>query len=401
MKQMLLTLCALVALTTAAGQTTPEAEKPEGYVFTEVKTLPATSVKDQSRSGTCWCFATISFIESEILRNGGPELDLAEMWIVRNIYFEKAVKYARLHGSLNLAVGGQCHDVTNGIRTYGIVPEEVYPGLNYGYDKANFNEIDAVIKAYMDAVIQNKGGRLTTAWEAGLNGILDAYFGVRPEKFTYNGKEYTPLSYAASLPVDMDDYIEITSFTHHPFYTQFAVEVPDNWSWSTSWNVPLAELMEVIDASVAKGYTVAWATDVSEKGFSRDKAVGIVPEADLEGMGGTEAEKWGKLTEREKQAALYKFEKPGKELTITQELRQKAFDNYETTDDHGMHITGTATDQAGNHYYKVKNSWAVLPPYAGYYYFSKPFVAYKTTSVMVNKNALPKQTAQRLGIKTK
>ena len=402
MKKLFLALFLLGTAAGAAAQS-PETPEAEGYQFTDVNILPATSVKDQSRSGTCWCYSTLSFIESEILRAGGPELDLSEMWIVRNIYFEKAVKYVRLHGSLNLAVGGQAHDVTYGIQAYGIVPEEVYPGLNYGTDKPDFDEIDAVIKAYADAVIRaaekRSGGKLTTAWQAGLNGILDAYFGPRPETFTYEGKEYTPQSFAASLPVDMDDYIEFTSFTHHPFYTQFSMEVPDNWNWDKVWNVTLDEMMQIVDTSLERGYTIAWGSDVSEKGFSRTKGIAIIPEADLEGMEGTEAEKWGKLTEREKEAALYTFDKPGKERAITQELRQQAYDNYETTDDHGMQIVGTAVDQKGNPYYKVKNSWDVTGPYDGYWYFSRPFVAYKTMTVLVNRNAVPKEILRKIGLK--
>ena len=402
MKKPILAALALCYALGAAAQT-PDTAAPEGYRFTDVKILPVTPVKDQSRSGTCWCYSTLSFLESEILRAGGPELDLSEMWIVRNIYFEKAVKYVRLHGSLNLAVGGQAHDVLHGIEAYGIVPEEVYPGLNYGYDKPNFDEIDAVIKAYADAVIKAGGkrsdSRLTTAWQAGLNGILDAYFGPMPGKFTYRGREYTPASFAASLPIDLGDYIEFTSFTHHPFYTEFAMEVPDNWNWDKVWNVPLDEFMQIIDNSLEKGYTISWGTDVSEKGFSRTKGLGIVPEADFEGMQGTEAEKWGKLTQKEKDEALYKFDKPGRERTVTQELRQKGYDNYETTDDHGMQIVGTATDQNGTPYYKVKNSWNTTGPYDGYWYFSRPFVAYKTMTVLVNKNAVPKAILKKIGVK--
>jgi len=386
----------LLALSIAVSATAQEKQEAEGYQFTDLKTLPATSVKNQSRSGTCWCFSTLSFLESEIMRNGGKAEDLSEMWIVRNIYFEKAVKYARMHGSLNLAVGGAAHDVIDGIRKYGIVPEEVYPGLNYGTTLPDFSEIDKVVKAYMDAVI--KGKPLTTAWQRGLDAIFDAYFGEKPEKFTWEGKEYTPLTYAESLPIDMDDYVDVTSFTHHPFYRPFILEIPDNWAWGVSYNVPLDDMMRIIDHSIEKGYTVGWGTDVSEKGFSRTKALAVVPEADLDGMSGTEAEKWGKLTDREKEAALYKFDKPGKEKQITQEMRQQAFDNYETTDDHGMHIVGLAKDQNGNLYYKVKNSWAVMPPYGGYYYFSRPFTAYKTTTVTVNKNALPSDIREKLGL---
>lgn len=400
MKKILLSAVALCIALAISAQN-PDTTAAEGYQFTDTKTLATSPVRDQSRSGTCWCYSTLSFLESEILRASGHMTDLSAMWIVRNVYFEKAVKYVRLHGSLNLAVGGQAHDVIGGIEKYGIVPTEVYPGLNYGYDKPDFDEIDAVIKAYADAVIKagdKKNRHLSTAWQEGLNGILDAYFGVRPEKFTFEGKEYTPQSYAASLPLKLNDYIEITSFTHHPFYTRFAMEVPDNWNWDKVWNVPLEEMMATIDRAIATGYTVAWGTDVSEKGFSRDKAIGIIPEADLESMAGTEAEKWGQLSEKEKEAALYKFDKPGKERVISQEIRQAAYDNYETTDDHGMQIVGTAVDQCGNPYYKVKNSWGVRKPYDGFYYFSRPFVAYKTMTILVNKAALPNEVARKIGV---
>ena len=401
MKNLLLSALAVCLACTATAQTADQNDSASGYEFTDVKLIPTTPVKDQSRSGTCWCFSTLSFLESEILKAGGPEMHLSEMWIVRNIYFEKAVKYVRLHGSLNLAVGGQAHDVLHGIEAYGIVPEEVYPGLNYGTEKPDFHELSVVLKAYLDGVLKaaESGKPLSTAWKRGFNALLDEYFGPMPETFTYEGKEYTPESFAASLPIDLGDYIEFTSFTHHPFYSEFAMEVPDNWNWDKVWNVPLDEFMQIIDNSLEKGYTIAWGTDVSEKGFSRTKGLGIVPEADLEGMEGTEAEKWGKLTQKEKDEALYKFDKPGKERTITQEMRQTAFDNFETTDDHGMLIMGIAEDQNGTPYYKVQNSWNTVPPYDGFWYFSKPFVAYKTTSIMVNKNAIPKEIAKKLGLK--
>lgn len=329
-------------------------------------------------------------------------MHLSEMWIVRHSFMDKAEKYVRMHGTINFAEGGASHDVTEGIKAHGIVPFEVYPGLNYGTEKPDFHELSVVLKAYLDAVVKtgDKSGKaLSTAWKRGFDAILDEYFGPLPETFTYEGKEYTPETFAAQLPIDLDNYIDISSFTHHPFYTQFIIEVPDNWMWGTVYNVPLDEMMQIIDHALEQGYTVSWGTDVSEKGFSRTKAIGIVPEADTESMSGTEAERWGKLTDKEKEAALYKFDKPGKERTITQQMRQTAFDNYETTDDHGMLIMGTATDQAGNRYYKVQNSWNVLPPYDGFWYFSRPFVAYKTTSIMVNKQALPKEIAKKLGLK--
>lgn len=401
MKNLMLSLIALCLALTAGAQTA-DTTSAEGYRFTDTKIIPTTAVKDQSRSGTCWCFSTLSFLESEILRAGGPAMHLSEMWIVRHSFMDKAEKYVRMHGTINFAEGGASHDVTEGIKAHGIVPFEVYPGLNYGTEKPDFHELSVVLKAYLDAVVKtgDKSGKaLSTAWKHGFDAILDEYFGPLPETFTYEGKEYTPETFAAQLPIDLDNYIDISSFTHHPFYTQFIIEVPDNWMWGTVYNVPLDEMMQIIDHALEQGYTVSWGTDVSEKGFSRTKAIGIVPEADTESMSGTEAERWGKLTDKEKEAALYKFDKPGKELTVTQQMRQTAFDNYETTDDHGMLIMGTATDQAGNRYYKVQNSWNVLPPYDGFWYFSRPFVAYKTTSIMVNKQALPKEIARKLGLK--
>ena len=401
MKNLMLSLIALCLALTAGAQTA-DTTSAEGYRFTDTKIIPTTAVKDQSRSGTCWCFSTLSFLESEILRAGGPAMHLSEMWIVRHSFMDKAEKYVRMHGTINFAEGGASHDVTEGIKAHGIVPFEVYPGLNYGTEKPDFHELSVVLKAYLDAVVKTgvkSGKALSTAWKRGFDAILDEYFGPLPETFTYEGKEYTPETFAAQLPIDLDNYIDISSFTHHPFYTQFIIEVPDNWMWGTVYNVPLDEMMQIIDHALEQGYTVSWGTDVSEKGFSRTKAIGIVPEADTESMSGTEAERWGKLTGKEKEAALYKFDKPGKERTITQQMRQTAFDNYETTDDHGMLIMGTATDQAGNRYYKVQNSWNVLPPYDGFWYFSRPFVAYKTTSIMVNKQALPKEIARKLGLK--
>lgn len=400
MKRLMLSAVAFCLALTAAAQTDTNNDSAPGYLFTDVKVIETTPVKDQSRSGTCWCFSTLSFLESEIIKAGGEPMHLSEMWIVRHSFMDKAEKYVRMHGTLNFAEGGAAHDVTEGIREHGIVPFEVYPGLNYGTAKPDFHEISEVLKSYLDAVIRAAGNKpLSTAWKRGFNAILDEYFGVLPETFTYEGKEYTPESFAASLPISMDDYVDVSSFTHHPFYSRFIIEVPDNWMWAEVYNVPLEEMMQIVDNALENGYTVAWGTDVSEKGFSRTKGIGVIPEADLEGMSGTEAERWGKLTEQEKEAALYKFDKPGKERTITQEMRQTSFDNWETTDDHGMLIMGVAKDQNGTPYYKVQNSWNTVALYDGFWYFSKPFVAYKTTSLMVNKNAIPKEIAKKLGLK--
>lgn len=400
MKKMLTLLVALCA-TMAAWAQAPEAKAAEGYQFTDIKVIETTPVKNQNRSGTCWCYSTMTFLEAEILRAGGEAVHLSEMFAVRHAYMKKAEMYVRMHGHLNFAEGGAAHDVTEVIKEYGIVPNEVYTGMNYGTELADFHEITPVMTAYLDAVIKagdTSRRPLTTAWKRGFNAILDEYFGELPETFVWKGKEYTPKSFAESLPIDMDDYIDLSSFTHHPFYEQFVLEVPDNWMWGQVYNLPMEEMMRVVDHALENGYTLAWGTDVSEKGFSRTKAIGVIPETDPKSMSGTEAERWGSLTAKEREAALYSFEKPTKERDITQEMRQEAFDNYETTDDHGMVIVGTAKDQNGTIYYKVQNSWDTVKPYDGFWYFSKPFVAYKTTDLMVNKKALPKDIAKKLGL---
>ena len=400
MKRLMLSAVAFCLALTAAAQTDTNNDSAPGYQFTDVKVIETTPVKDQSRSGTCWCFSTLSFLESEIIKAGGEPMHLSEMWIVRHSFMDKAEKYVRMHGTRNFAEGGAAHDVTEVIREHGIVLCVGFPGLIYGTAIPDFHEISEVLNSYLDAVIRAAGNKpLSTAWKRGFNAILDEYFGVLPETFTYEGKEYTPESFAASLPISMDDYVDVSSFTHHPFYSRFIIEVPDNWMWAEVYNVPLEEMMQIVDNALENGYTVAWGTDVSEKGFSRTKGIGVIPEADLEGISGTEAERVGKLTEQEKEAALYKFDKPGKERTITQEMRQTSFDNWETTDDHGMLIMGVAKDQNGTPYYKVQNSWNTVAPYDGFWYFSKPFVAYKPTSLMVNKNAIPKEIAKKLGLK--
>jgi bleomycin hydrolase len=374
-------------------------EEQKGYEFTVLKEISVTSVKDQHRSGTCWSFASTSFFEAELLRQGKGEYDLSEMFIVWNTYYDKAERYIRWHGNLNFGAGGAFHDVTEIIENVGIVPESVYSGKVIGEEGHVHGEMDAAIKGYMDGVMKNRNRKLTPVWKEGLAGILDAYLGEYPDRFIYEGKEYTPGTFAQSLGLDMNDYVEIGSYTHHPFYEKFIIEVPDNWMLDEIYNVPLEEMMEVIDHALENGYTVAWGADVSEKGFSWKNGVAIVPDADLEDMTGTERERWEALTEKEKREMLYKFEGPGKEKGITQEMRQEAFNNYQTTDDHGMHITGMAEDQEGNEYYLVKNSWGTDGnDYEGYFYASKPFVAYKTIDVMVHKDAIPDNIREKLDL---
>ncbi|MFP4525226.1 MAG: aminopeptidase C [Bacteroidales bacterium] len=396
-KHNLYTLLFLITLLITAPSFAQDEET--GYEFTTVEELPATSVKNQYRSGTCWSFSGISLLESEMIRMGKEAVDLSEMWIVRHAYSDKAEKYVRFHGHLNFAGGGAFHDVTNMIKEYGIVPESVYDGLEYGEDKHVHGEFDAVLKGYVDEVMENKNKKLTPVWHDGFNKLLDTYMGEKPEKFTFEGKEYTPESFASEyVGINPDDYIELSSYTHHPFYSKFILEVPDNWAYGEVYNVPVDELIEVIDHAIESGYTVAWASDVSEKGFSWKNGVAIVPSEDIEDMTGTEQSKWEDLTEEEKEEMMYSFEEPVPEKKITQEMRQEAFNNWKTTDDHGMHITGIAKDQNGTKYYKVKNSWSDKDHiYDGYLYASEAFVRYKTMDIMIHKDALPEEIADKLG----
>ena len=399
LKSLFLAVTILISVI-VSGQDIKEGVKDSGYQFTLIKEIPCTSVKDQYRSGTCWSFSGLGFLEAEMLRLGKPTVDLSEMFVVYHSFSDKAVKYVRLHGNLNFGAGGAFHDVTNVIKKYGIVPEEVYRGLNYGEEKHVHGELDRVLLDNVKAVVENPNKKLTTAWNEVFNSTLDTYFGDLPKTFNYQGKEFTPQSFAHDfVGLNMDDYVEITSFTHHPFYSKFIIEIPDNWSWDEVYNVPLNEMEEIIDNSINTGYTIAWAADVSEKGFSTSqKGVAIIPVADTTNMTNAEITKWEKETEKERNEELYKLAKPGKEKVITQELRQMDFDNYQTTDDHGMLIVGTAKDEAGNMYYKVKNSWGDYNKYDGYFYASKPFVAYKTTSIMVHKDAIPKNIRKKMNL---
>jgi bleomycin hydrolase len=371
------------------------------YKFTVLKEIPTTSVKSQDRSGTCWSFSTISFIESEIIRKGLGEYDLSEMFIVRNTYFDKGMKYVRFHGKLNFGAGGAFHDVFYVMDKYGLVPETVYPGLNYGKDIHihNHGELDDVTVAFLDAVIKNSNKTLTTAWKNAYAGILDAYLGDYPTTFKYNGESFTPKTFARKLELNASDYVEIGSYTHHPFYEQFVLEVPDNWMYDKINNLPLDEMMEVMYYALENGYSIAWGADVSEKGFSWKNGIAIVPSEERPDLSGTEKEKWEKLTESEKKRALYKFDKIVPEKVITQEMRQEGFDNYSTTDDHGMHITGLARDQEGNKYFIVKNSWGNNNHiYDGYFYASEAFVRLKTIDFVVHKDAIPKKIRKKLGL---
>ena len=377
-----------------------KSNQPKGYQFTDIKRLPATSVKDQARAGTCWSWSGISFFESEMIRMGKEPIDLSAMYIVRHAYSDKATKFVRLHGSMNFAVGGAFCDVMHVIKNYGIVPMDVYKGLNYGEPNHAFGEIDDVLAGYVNAVIKNSNKKLSTAWKKGFDGILDAYLGEEPEKFEYKGKEYTPRTFADEVVgLNMDDYVSLTSFTHHPFYSQFAIEVPDNWLWGMSYNLPIDELAQVMSNAIDNGYTFAWASDVSERGFQTSQpGVAVVPTTDTKEMSGAEIAKWEAMPKGNQTPDAFR-QGPAPEKEITQEMRQQEFDNYLTTDDHGMHVIGKAKDQNGTVYYIVKNSWNQYNKFGGYFYASEPFMKYKTMNIIVHKNAIPKDVRKKLGIK--
>ena len=371
----------------------------EGYEFTVVKENPITSIKNQANSGTCWSFAGVSFLESELLKMGKGTHDLSEMYIVRRNYEDQAVKYVRLHGHLNFSPGGSFADVIETIDEYGVVPENEYRGLEYGEENHKHGEVDHILSNYVKAVVANKNRSLSPVWFDAYNGILDTYFGEKPANFQYNGKTYTPQSLAAELELKSDNYVSLTSFTHHDFYTQFPIEIPDNWRWANSYNLPLDEFIEAIDNALMNGYTVAWATDVSEIGFSRS-GIAIVPDLEASENAGSDQAHWLGLSAGERSSEIRS--KIGKEVLkekeITQEERQVGYDNFETTDDHGMHIYGIAKDQHGNKYYMVKNSWGETGPYDGFWYASEAFVRYKSTNVTINKAGLPKSIATKLNV---
>lgn len=395
MKLHLILSAAFLALMSYAASAQEASKAPE-YEFTVVKENPVTSIKNQYRSGTCWCYSALSFIESEILRTKGQEVDLSEMFVVGKSYHDRAVKYVRVDGHLNFAAGSSFGDVLHVIKDYGIVPQEAYSGFNYGTEMPEQSELDAVLKAYVDAVAKNPNRKLTTAWLNGLDGILDAYFGEVPETFNVDGAEYTPESYRDHLGINYDDYVNITSFTHHPFYEPFIIEVCDNWRWDSAYNLPMDEMMEVMYNAIDKGYTIAWGSDVSEKGFTRN-GLAVMPVEEKKVAAGSDQERWvGKAAEQPKEAVKTSIPE---EMTITQEMRQEGYDRKTTTDDHGMHIYGVAKDQNGTKYFMVKNSWGETGKYKGVWYASDAFVRYKTLNVVVHKDALPKHIAKKLGIK--
>lgn len=372
----------------------PEVVNPDstGFTFTDVKINKTGSVKDQNKSGTCWAFSGVSTLEDNVLRKGGPELDISEMFIVRHAYIDKAKKFMRMNGNITFAQGGSWGDVLNMTMQYGAMPEEAYTGLNYGEAKHSHYELAEAMEAYLRAVLNRgqKNSKLTDAWLAGFIGILDAYLGPLPETFTYKGKTYTPQAWAKEMGLEPENFVNITSYTHHPFYEKFILEIPDNWAWTESMNVPMEEMQRIVDNALDKGWTVMWAADVSEGGFKWTQGYALLPDdKDTKDMTDTELSRWVKLSDKDRADAKFDIKGPIKEKAVSQESRQKTFDNFETTDDHGMVIVGTATDQEGNKYYKVKNSWDTNQIYDGYLYVSMPFFLEKTLGVGVHKDAIP------------
>lgn len=371
----------------------------QGYQFTEVVTVPATPVKNQAATGTCWCFATTSFMESELLRMGKGTYDLSEMFIVRQKYMNQLQDNYLRRGEGNIGQGSLSHTFMNAYRQVGIVPEEVYTGINYNSERHNHSEMVRYMQALADVAVKAK--TRSPEYYKLIDNLFDTYLGKLPEKFTYKGKEFTPKSFAESLGLNMDDYIELTSFTHHPYYVKFDVEVPDNWEHSLMYNLPLDEMMETVDHALTNGYTVCWDGDVSEKGFSFTNGVAINPEVKkVEDLSNTDRARFEKLGEKERLEEVFKFERPYPEVNVTPEVRQAGFESFVTTDDHLMHVTGITKDQNGTKYYITKNSWGTdRNKFGGYLNMSESFVRAKTIYVMVHKDVIPKAIKGKLGIK--
>lgn len=389
--------------TSAISQETITNKKGSDYEFTVLKDLEETETQNQNRTGTCWSFSSLSFFESELIRMGKGKHDLSEMFIVRNAYLGKAENFMRYYGTFTFGPGGAFHDIPWVIKRYGIVPQEFYQGLSYGQDSHNHDEMHAMLEASVKAIKDKpQNGKLTKSWKKAILGITDAYLGDLPDtlenfKFNYQGKEYTPKSFAKSLGLNMDDYVSLTSYTHHPFYESFVLEVQDNWALQSSYNLPLDELMEVMESSIMNGYSFAWGADVSEKGFSPRDALAILPKDESTIQKKGDDSKYFNDAGAEKVSNA--FIQPVEEKIVTQEERQEAFDNQETTDDHGMHITGLLKDQKGTKYFVVKNSWGTnYNQCDGYFYASFPYARYKTMNILIHKDGIPKKIKKKLGI---
>lgn len=384
-----------------ADSQTAVSDSIEGFQFTTVDSVAITPVKNQNRSSTCWSYSTIGFLESELLRMGKGEYDLSEMFVVHHTMMDRAEYVVRMYGTAEFAPGGSAYDVIYCLKNYGMVPQAAMPGIQYGSSAADtlpvHTELDAVAGGVVKAMTNSGLKKLTPVWKQALEGVYNTYLGECPESFEYEGKEYTPKSFAEMLGLNADDYVSVTSYTHHPFYTQFALEVPDNWRMDQMYNVPMEEMMEIIDQALAKGYTLAWGADVSEICFTR-KGLGVVPEEEKAmDLSGSDAARWLGLSATDKREELTK--KPLPEKVITQEMRQEAYDSWDNTDDHGMQIFGVAKDQNGKKYYMVKNSWGTQKSeYKGIWYVSEAYMQYKTNCMLVHKDAIPSKLRKKMGL---
>lgn len=373
----------------------PVEKSPE---FTLLIEVPVTEVKDQYRTSTCWSFSTLSMLESELLRKYNKVFNLSEMFIIRKIYIEKAERFIRMHGNMNFAGGGEPNDVIHAIKKYGIVPEETYSGLLSDTLKHNHTELDRELKEYVVNIVKNPAKNLNDSWKTEFENILDKYLGKIPETFDYRGTQYNARRFADSLKLNFDNYIMISSFNHHPYYSSFIIEVPDNWSWGEVYNVTLDELTILSDFVLSQGSSIVWAADNSEAGFDFNAGMAVVPKEFYDSVSRREKAKIQKMSEEEKNKKLFDLNNPVEELFVTNENRQQAFDNYSTTDDHGMHIVGKAKGIDGKQYYYVKNSWGTDNKYSGFLYVSEAYFKYKTMLIMVDKTTLPDDVIQKLNL---
>ena len=402
MKKIILAAMAAMLTLNAGAAEKKDGEKANQPVFTTDKANPITSIKNQNRSGTCWDYSTLSFFEAELLRKTNKTFDLCEAFVANKTYMDRAIQVVRLHGDCQFAQGGSAYDPLFAIQHYGICPEDAMPrtGSLYGDTLFNFNEFFNVMSPYVAAVAKSNASKLSPAWKNGLQGILDSYLGKCPESFKYEGKTYTPKSFAAAIGLDSvacNEYVSFTSYTHHPFWTTFAVEVQDNWRNPLSWNVPIEDLGRIIDNAIMNGYTVAWGGDVSEEGFTRDGLAYMYDTKKLESLEGSDMARWLKLTNTQKKNLIDSLGVNVPEVTPTQKQRQERYDNWELTDDHGMLIYGIAKDQNGKEYYMVKNSWGETGKYKGTWYMTKNYIIANTMDYMVNKNAVPKDIRKKCG----
>ena len=394
----ILTLALIAFLAIGANAKPKKGAKSNKPVFTTIKANPITSVKDQNRSGTCWDYSTLSFFEAEILKATGKTYDLCESFVANKNYMDRAIQVVRLHGDCQFSQGGSAYDVYYVLKNYGICPEDAmpFPGSLYGDSLNNFNEFFGQLEPYVAGIARSKENKISNQWKVGLQGILDAYLGKCPEKFTYEGKEYTPKTFAASLGLNFDDYVSVTSYSHKPYYTQYAVEVQDNWRNPLSWNLPMDDMARIIDNAVMNGYTVAWGGDVSEPGFTRKGLAYFYDTKKMENLSGSDMARWLKLSPEKRTSIVDSLGCTVPELTPTPEQRQERFDNWELTDDHGMLIYGIAKDQNGKEYYMVKNSWGETGDYKGTWYMTKNFIIANTMDYMVNKHAIPADILKKI-----